>query len=95
MQDLLGKAIPATLTALCLMLQNAWAELPKRDLTVELRQVKDGEAGPGTSPRWRLCGGHGQPVRRRTTTHHRICPLCEACCGLEIKYKASHQHPRP
>nr|MBP6853397.1 molybdopterin-dependent oxidoreductase [Rhodoferax sp.] len=18
------------------------------------------------------------------TTHHRICPLCEACCGLEI-----------
>ncbi len=19
------------------------------------------------------------------TTHHRICPLCEACCGLEIK----------
>ena len=20
-----------------------------------------------------------------TTTHHRICPLCEACCGLEIK----------
>ncbi|MFM2251820.1 MAG: hypothetical protein RJB68_157, partial [Pseudomonadota bacterium] len=18
-------------------------------------------------------------------THHRICPLCEACCGLEIK----------
>jgi len=23
-----------------------------------------------------------------TTTHHRICPLCEACCGLEIKVKA-------
>lgn len=22
-----------------------------------------------------------------TTTHHRICPLCEACCGLEIKVK--------
>jgi len=21
------------------------------------------------------------------TTHHRICPLCEACCGLEIKVK--------
>jgi len=20
-----------------------------------------------------------------TRTHHRICPLCEACCGLEIK----------
>ena len=19
------------------------------------------------------------------TIHHRICPLCEACCGLEIK----------
>jgi anaerobic selenocysteine-containing dehydrogenase len=23
-----------------------------------------------------------------TTTHHRICPLCEACCGLEIKTDA-------
>ena len=22
------------------------------------------------------------------TTHHRICPLCEACCGLEIKTEA-------
>ena len=22
------------------------------------------------------------------TTHHRICPLCEACCGLEIKVQA-------
>ena len=22
------------------------------------------------------------------TTHHRICPLCEACCGLEIKVRA-------
>jgi anaerobic selenocysteine-containing dehydrogenase len=22
-----------------------------------------------------------------TTTHHRICPLCEACCGLEIKVR--------
>ena len=22
------------------------------------------------------------------TTHHRICPLCEACCGLEIKVNA-------
>jgi len=21
-------------------------------------------------------------------THHRICPLCEACCGLEIKVQA-------
>lgn len=21
----------------------------------------------------------------KVTTHHRICPLCEACCGLEIK----------
>ena len=20
-----------------------------------------------------------------STTHHHICPLCEACCGLEIK----------
>ena len=24
-----------------------------------------------------------------TTTHHRICPLCEACCGLEIKVQQS------
>ncbi len=24
-----------------------------------------------------------------TTTHHRICPLCEACCGLEIKVQDS------
>ena len=24
-------------------------------------------------------------MRTTTTTHHRICPLCEACCGLEIK----------
>jgi len=24
-------------------------------------------------------------VSTSTTTHHRICPLCEACCGLEIK----------
>ena len=23
------------------------------------------------------------------TTHHRICPLCEACCGLEIKVRGS------
>ena len=23
-----------------------------------------------------------------TTTHYRICPLCEACCGLEIKVQA-------
>ena len=22
------------------------------------------------------------------TTHHRICPLCEACCGLEVKVRA-------
>ncbi len=22
-----------------------------------------------------------------TSTHHRICPLCEACCGLEIKVR--------
>jgi anaerobic selenocysteine-containing dehydrogenase len=22
------------------------------------------------------------------TTHHRICPLCEACCGLELKVRA-------
>ncbi len=22
-----------------------------------------------------------------TTTHHRICPLCEACCGLEIQIR--------
>jgi anaerobic selenocysteine-containing dehydrogenase len=22
-----------------------------------------------------------------TTTHHRICPLCEACCGLELKVR--------
>lgn len=22
------------------------------------------------------------------TIHHRICPLCEACCGLEIKTHA-------
>ena len=21
------------------------------------------------------------------TTHYRICPLCEACCGLEIKVR--------
>ena len=20
-----------------------------------------------------------------TTVHHRICPLCEACCGLELQ----------
>jgi anaerobic selenocysteine-containing dehydrogenase len=25
-----------------------------------------------------------------TSTHHRICPLCEACCGLEIKVR-DHQ----
>ena len=24
------------------------------------------------------------------TTHHRICPLCEACCGLEIKTRGDH-----
>ena len=24
-----------------------------------------------------------------TTTHHRICPLCEACCGLEIQTRGS------
>ena len=24
-----------------------------------------------------------------TTTHHRICPLCEACCGLEIKVQGT------
>ena len=23
-----------------------------------------------------------------STTHYRICPLCEACCGLEIKVDA-------
>ena len=23
-----------------------------------------------------------------TSTHHRICPLCEACCGLELKVNA-------
>ena len=23
------------------------------------------------------------------TTHHRICPLCEACCGLEIKTRGN------
>ena len=22
------------------------------------------------------------------TLHHRICPLCEACCGLELKVRA-------
>ena len=26
-------------------------------------------------------------VEAATTTHHRICPLCEACCGLEIKVR--------
>ena len=50
MQDLFGKAILATLTALCLILQNAWAELPKRDFTVELRQVKDGEQDLAPAP---------------------------------------------
>src|SRR3954467_12133933 len=24
------------------------------------------------------------------TTHHRICPLCEACCGLEVKVADGH-----
>ena len=24
-----------------------------------------------------------------TTTHHRICPLCEACCGLEIQTRGT------
>lgn len=24
-----------------------------------------------------------------TTTHHRICPLCEACCGLEIQTRGA------
>ncbi len=24
------------------------------------------------------------------TTHHRICPLCEACCGLEISVRDGH-----
>ncbi|HRH04972.1 MAG TPA: molybdopterin-dependent oxidoreductase, partial [Burkholderiaceae bacterium] len=24
-----------------------------------------------------------------TSTHHRICPLCEACCGLEIKVQGN------
>ncbi|HOF31217.1 MAG TPA: molybdopterin oxidoreductase family protein, partial [Burkholderiaceae bacterium] len=23
-------------------------------------------------------------------THHRICPLCEACCGLEIQTQGDH-----
>jgi anaerobic selenocysteine-containing dehydrogenase len=27
-------------------------------------------------------------MTQATTTHHRICPLCEACCGLEIKVQA-------
>jgi anaerobic selenocysteine-containing dehydrogenase len=26
---------------------------------------------------------------RLITTHHRICPLCEACCGLEIKVQGA------
>ncbi|MES2951970.1 MAG: molybdopterin-dependent oxidoreductase, partial [Pseudomonadota bacterium] len=30
-----------------------------------------------------------QDTTTDTTTHHRICPLCEACCGLEIKVKDS------
>jgi anaerobic selenocysteine-containing dehydrogenase len=25
------------------------------------------------------------PLAAAVSTHHRICPLCEACCGLEIK----------
>ena len=29
------------------------------------------------------------PTTATTTTHHRICPLCEACCGLEIKVQGS------
>lgn len=28
---------------------------------------------------------HNDPTTR---THHRICPLCEACCGLEIKVQS-------
>jgi len=28
-----------------------------------------------------------EPTPTTTTTHHRICPLCEACCGLEIKVR--------
>ncbi len=30
-----------------------------------------------------------QDTTTDTTTHHRICPLCEACCGLEIKVQNS------
>ncbi|MBV5293947.1 MAG: molybdopterin-dependent oxidoreductase [Curvibacter lanceolatus] len=30
------------------------------------------------------------PANTTTTTHHRICPLCEACCGLEIKVSGGH-----
>ena len=29
-----------------------------------------------------------QTVPSTETTHHRICPLCEACCGLEVKVRA-------
>ena len=28
-----------------------------------------------------------QAVVPAETTHHRICPLCEACCGLEVKVR--------
>ena len=29
------------------------------------------------------------PQTATETTHHRICPLCEACCGLEIKVRGT------
>ncbi len=29
-----------------------------------------------------------QAASSTETTHHRICPLCEACCGLEVKVRA-------
>ncbi len=31
---------------------------------------------------------HNLPETTPETTHHRICPLCEACCGLEVKVRA-------
>jgi len=30
---------------------------------------------------------HPEETMSDTTTHHRICPLCEACCGLEIQIR--------
>jgi len=30
---------------------------------------------------------HPEETMSDTTTHHRICPLCEACCGLEIQVR--------